>query len=176
MITILPADKPYIEDGFDLLTDDDGFLDAHLGPALDKAEIKKGKWNPVGLPWLDHNPYRAAKVLLGDALDTVQQVSAYECPYLNQKFQSVVPLVLLTKDLAKNYPDFKHFNFDMLNDRNWNLHYFTPNLGSFEKAMMGPGYTEFFLPSDGIRDDDRATIKLSNGDLLYVAVWQWFNK
>jgi hypothetical protein len=174
MITILPAEKPYIEDGFDLLTDDDGFLDVHLGPALDKAEVRKGKWNPVSLTYFDQNPYRAARNLLGNALDEVERVSAYDCPYLKQTFQSVVPLMLLTKDFATNYP--ARFNIAAMKDRDWNMHFFTLNMNDFQKTMLGPGYTEYFLPSDGVRHDERAVIRLSNGDLMFVAVWQWFNK
>lgn len=54
--------------------------------------------------------------------------------------------------------------------------YSTEELNAFQKAMMGPGYTEFCMPHDGDPYLHHAIAHLENGDMLILAVWLWANK
>lgn len=175
MIEILPADVLYESSiSFaDLLTDGhDGYVNKHLrNPPDTFAE----DYVPINLSWADRNPYVALRVLGIDGTK-MKEASAYECIYLEQTFYSVVPYLLLTKNVHQYACFDKHYMKDMFVDAEWMRKIRQDKLCSVGFTMTGPGYTSFFMPHDGSGSRKTAYVKLSNGDILLVTVWHWYNK
>jgi hypothetical protein len=171
-IEFLPSNRPY-KGLFDLLADDDDYVASVLRTMVGVQVFED--WTPIALGWISYNPYGAAQGL-GIDVARLRDASAYRCPYLDQTFQSVVPTFILTKDAHAYEPFARHYARDMFKDAEFLRARFSENLNGFEKTMMGPGYTDFFLPSDGSNGREQGHVALSNGDLLVVSVWHWFNK
>jgi len=187
MIKIEKAKKRYTYGYFDLLTDGkDDYVDNHvMSPKEDNEFSFKNDvytfgdtWTPISLSNVSKNPYEALKILDIDAVE-LKEASRYQCCYLEQTFYSVVPTWLITKN-ANKYAFFdKHYMRDMYSDQQWMMqtwNYYHKSLGRFEKVMLGPGYTDFFMTHDGSSDGYDALLKLSNGDFVMVAIWHWYNK
>lgn len=177
MLTIQPNTKPYCgrRNNFDILIDDEtDYLDKHLRNMKGISYTKD--WNPVPLGWFHRNPYKATEAL---GMNTMQMMvaSAYKCPYLDSLYYSVVPTFLFTKDVTKyfnNFPD--KWARDILSDVTYMRQNYGTTLDNFQSVMIGPGYTDTFSPYDGGHSVEQAHVVLSNGDLLVVAIWHWFNK
>ena len=160
----------------DILSGGDYVL-RRLEPMPDEATMKAAGWHPVNLGEFDINPYGAAE-RLGIDLRRVRTSSAYRCPATDLRFQGVVPMCLLTKDMKVNYPDTKHRHLDMISDADWQWQMCREfdKPGSYERALLGSGYHDCCMHYDGFSEAVPALMRLANGDALVVMVWDWFNK
>jgi hypothetical protein len=180
-ISILPAERPYVIDSFALLTDsEDNYVSSVL--RTNKKIPKNDDLIPINVGWAHQNPYKALERLAIDAF-RLREASAYKCPFLEQTFQSVVPTYLLTQH-PHNYQTFaEHYARDIFSDAEFMRQHMFPKddnpretLSSIASTMMGPGYTGWFHPDDGGHSLEDAHVVLSNGDLLMICVWHWYNK
>lgn len=183
LITILPAEVPY-EDTLTngcLLTDSDvHFLDTHMRPKLTREFIEGNNLNPIPLSEFKTNPFKYLAKLGIDA-SLFKDAATYECPVLDIEYVSVVPIYLVTQDFSKYsiHDSYSESRRQMLNDASWNQHWFSEADHAkhrFADLLLGSGYTDGFLPSDGGNDYALASFKLSNGDYLIVKTFTWFNK
>jgi len=142
------------------------------------------------------NPWNA---MLGFGIDktsveNLKQWSRNYCPCSDMNYNSIVPVSILTSD-ADRYigGDKAHWFYDLLSDGDWNRYQNwgisnedsskdksreTPEdyLSTVSRAILGSGYTECILPSDGGHDLIFAMIPLDNGDKIVTIGWEWYNK
>lgn len=118
--------------------------------------------------------------------------SKNRCPCSEMTYNAIVPLVILTDDATKYldimFPDRKPIFYDMFIDANHNRNmnwcvdeYVNKrkpeyHMNNVRRAMLGSGYNEGILPSDGSNSFDFAAIPLDNGDKIVVITWVWHNK
>jgi len=176
MLAITPAEKPYVCDHFDLLADRDDYLNLHLCEPTCDDPFGAG-WNPLWMDYAAFNPFEALR-RFGIDERMLQDAGVYICPYLRRHFHAVVPVMLYAKD-PLTYDVIREKSLpDMFVDKGFqSSQYVSRKLPDrFAAALIGPGFTDGFRPSDGSSSLVQAEMGLSNGDRLSVAVWLWFNK
>jgi hypothetical protein len=118
--------------------------------------------------------------------------SAYQCPFRKkeQEFFGLYPMAILSQDIHKyRLGDLRNSHYDIAFDVEWTKSmtctaYDTKtkekivaiNVDHIAKAYMGHGYTSGTLPYDGSGRIELVKVRLSNGDWLVCATWEWFNK
>ena len=117
----------------------------------------------------------------------------YSCPLLNQHYYWAVPSYILTKDMAQYLKDTQHgklydYDWDWLRKmgREGSEKYPLDQDQQFEKhilfmsratnLLLGTGFTEGTLPTDGHGRIHEAKVNLDNGDVIVVNLWFWYNK
>jgi len=121
-----------------------------------------------------------------NAKDIKEKLTA-ECPWSDNKYFIFYPIAILFQD--KNTWDSKQNDKyfgpyrDMFFDRDWQMRRFEIkdrevhfSIGSVDRSLLGHGYTEGTMPSDGGGGLKNAAMHLSNGDLIIGKVWVWYNK
>jgi hypothetical protein len=63
-------------------------------------------------------------------------------------------------------------------EKNWRHETYADifELSNIQKLMMGSGYTYGCSMHDGDNARVPLKVKMSNGDWLFVWVWEWYNK
>jgi len=153
----------------------------------------------VGSCSFSYNPWEALAAA-GINIDDVQNLkdwSKNHCPCSMMDYNAIVPIAILTNDAtvytkAGRMPEMFH---GIHEDGDWNRKSwidkiyedgeivgqeynksFDYHLSDVERAMLGSGYSEMILPSDGSHGFIFATIPLDNGDKIVVIGWEWYNK
>lgn len=102
----------------------------------------------------------------------------YCCPFFpgNKHFWMIPTAIIVSRDI-KQYrePNLSSPMFDHMFDATYTLNNLR-ELNKVHKVMLGHGYTDFTLPSDGDNELAKFTVNLSNGDKLLMAGWIWYNK
>lgn len=108
----------------------------------------------------------------------------YQCPYIEgNRFFWMYPLAILTEDETRYGVDANSRDFSK---RPWLVKVIKVDATDIDEydcelhkdllSLMGHGYTDFTLPSDGSRSLVHGTVLLDNGDRILVACWLWHNK
>lgn len=146
------------------------------------------KCNMVALTHFALNPFNALEnmgVDTGTLLKFMRDVTYHSDPFAPHRAAfGVVPEVLLTQDVEVY--DLKTVTYkEMLKDTDWNRKFSYEDYAKgddvsrpqqWARALMGSGYTEGTLPSDGHGQIEYGYVGLSNGDALRCYVWEWYNK
>jgi hypothetical protein len=185
--TIIPAEKPYVPENGDLVCDfmrmeeqdpkPSRFLESKQKKLLKKLSHEDINLQLLPLQMVHPNPWIALKLLRIDASDI--KTATYKCPYTDYLHYSIVPVTLISHDLAKNYANVRHWNKDYLFDHTFTKHMFGSSIlriGAIGKMLLGSGWTLGTSVNDGSRGEISATIALNNGDKLFVQTWEWYNK
>ncbi len=189
MIRIVKPKKPYIPEIGDI--DIYGNHHEYLAPFdwddLDENSIKSKNPMPItGSYAFSVNPWYALVKAGIDKkdVDKLKKMSRNYCPCADMKYYAIVPIAILADDATVYTKDMPTFCSGMLNDGSWNRKTWAQT-GSFqamdhisdvERAILGSGYNEGIIPSDGSHSLIFATIPLDNGDKIVVVGWEWYNK
>jgi len=93
-----------------------------------------------------------------------------------------VPVLIFTKDVKLWTARYKTNKDEMYLDEKWMRKFFPPKTKNglpftkIQRALLGPGYTDMTIVSDGSGYLYDALVALDNEDFLGVKVWMWFNK
>jgi len=105
----------------------------------------------------------------------------HQDPELPFMVYGVVPIAILTDD-TKNYSEaIRGLPFaDLILDFDWHKEMNGTakllEINRITEMLMGSGYSYGCSTNDGGCQRKYAKLKLSNGDWLYVAFWEWYNK
>lgn len=127
------------------------------------------------------NPWLALKKL-GVEHEEFKKIVQYTCPYNGYTHFWSVPVLIFAKDVKNWTARYKIFREEMYLDREWMKNFFPPQVKDalpftkIQRALLGPGYTEMTIVTDGSGYLYDALVALDNGDNLGVKVWMWFNK
>jgi hypothetical protein len=144
----------------------------------DLKALKKKQIIPLGWVWA--NPYDALETL-GINAEPLKQ-SEYTCPYLKTKHYSVVPTCIIGKSLKAYEGRLREHqkwitNFLFIMKERLDYANQTPSdVSDFTYLMMGSGYTDGTMISDGGPQRVRGMVPLSDGNYLIVFFWEWINK
>ena len=120
-------------------------------------------------------------------VEKLKTLSTNYCPCTQSHYFSIVPIAILT-DKATVYTSRGFVAFkSAFEDAEWNREPWKPesdndprypesHLGSIHRAMLGSGYNDCILPSDGSHNLEFFTIPLDNGDRIILVGWEWYNK
>ena len=107
----------------------------------------------------------------------------YECPYLDNTYFWMYPLAILTDDETRYGCQSDSIEFSK---RGWlvrtisleshGIDEWDCEIHSYQKSMLGHGFTKFTLPCDGDGSLSYGSVLLSNNDRILVACWLWYNK
>lgn len=175
MIQLVQAAKPYKPEIGDLVCEwckpekSELYLDSAKGPGTDKVVplciIYPNPW--VALEWFN--------------IDAKPIMAKYECPYTNYKHFAIVPtaLLLLQGD-TKRYEKCKSmYGMDYILDWDFHKHMHKERrleVFPIQKMLLGSGYTHGTCINDGHGSLEYARVNMDNGDALWVAFWEWYNK
>jgi len=171
-ITIVSQLKPYMSAIGDLC-----WADPSVGQWLigyNKAAFKDRTWMLLCL--VDANPWTALDMLQVDAQALRLR---YECPFTGLEFWSVVPTGIWAKDLDVYHKRVAGGLSGQAFDREWIEHMFAYEYGlmpDMVRVMLGSGFTDYCRPCDGGGKPVELLAPLSNGDVMSVFVWEWYNK
>lgn len=156
-------------------------LNAITGKELiDYSPTPFGKNGIIPLCSAYPNTIKALRYFLID--HTWFEKAAHEDPYLDHKVYGIVPVAILLKSISEYEATVRDSGLpfpELVLDLEWNREQFgeellrIPRMG---KLLMGSGYNQGCCHNDGSFERKYAKLKLSNGDWLYVAFWEWFNK
>jgi len=127
------------------------------------------------------NPWEALEKLGVDHAEFKEKIK-YICPYNKYVHFWCVPVLIFTKDVKNWTVRYKIFREDMYLDPKWMRNFFPPKVKDalpftkIQRALLGPGYTDMTIVSDGNGYLYDALVSLDNEDFLGVKVWMWFNK
>ena len=146
---------------------------------LDGDEVEKWKVLPLGIA--NPNTISAAGAF---GIDRQWfEKTAHRDPYTGQRVYGIVPVALLTDDSKKYKESIKTSTVvafpDLALDADWYRQMREDsllNIHPVAELLMGSGYTVGCNHLDGSPRRKFAKLKLSNGDWLYVAFWEWYNK
>jgi len=118
---------------------------------------------------------------LGVDASTLQNRVLYACPWSGKRYYWMFPLGVVTDAAGVGrYGDCPPWRCRAIlreEDIEDDTEGIDPNdFGGVVSAMLGHGYTEGTLPSDGCCGQMLATVPLDNGDEILVVCWVWFNK
>ena len=141
----------------------------------------------IRLDCFEPNPFWGLKYL---GIEWLEKGTKYKCPYTGMEFHGILPLAVVTKStqqyrerlIANKFGEWR-LDFVLDFDFHWShsdeakkpLQQFL-RLNRVERVMLGTCYTSGTLASDGMGCLGLASMPLSNGDSLIVAVWIWYNK
>lgn len=151
-----------------------------------------GWYSKVPEGWCDTQPYYlltavaqnpwAALTKLEVKHEEFKEAVKYCCPYNNYTHYWCLPVLVFTQDVKLWTARYKTHRESMYLDRNWMKQHFPPKVKDalpftrVQRALLGAGYTEMTLVSDGSGFLYDAIVALDNNDFLGVKVWMWFNK
>jgi hypothetical protein len=149
----------------------------HYLKNLPSSLKKLAKGKKLAIP-VDFNEPNAWKVLhnvgVTNAFDVMQEAT-YRCPFIkDNKYFWFVPQLIITSDISKYeniQPHWRDTEFLITQgclDKNWIL--------QDPYNMLGHGYTDFTLPTDGSSGRSIAIMELDDGDIVVVATQVWYNK
>lgn len=178
-VSIVAAEKPYIPENGDLLCD---FGDAaHSRPSqyleTPLKAYPKGQVMPLGI--IHPNPLQAATRL---GIDTLPILSAYSCPYTGYEFWTIVPVAICSTNLKKKWGEAVRAVYhspELALDHDWHRRMHKDEifeLSDIGRLLLGSGYTSSTGINDGSRSRRQTAVRLSNGDMLWVHFWEWYNK
>lgn len=178
MIELLEAKKRYVPNN--------GDVDIYgLSPWLEKLEDGR-LWrapNVFVLDFVSLNGWEALELMNIDFMKLFE-AAQYECPFTCRVYCAVIPLYILTDDIKKYIEFVPEWKRRMVVDEDWVQNHIIPSdesddddhLTVINICMLGPGYMDGILPTDGDRFFNLNTVRLSNGDDLVVAHHEWVNK
>ena len=129
-----------------------------------------------------HQNSWAALNHLGVDCDELMNRVKYKCPYNGYIHFWCVPVLVFAKDVKNWTTRHKVTKEDMYLDEEWMRKFFPPKIKNalpftkVQRALLGPGYTDMAIVSDGNGYLYDALVALDNEDYLGVKVWMWFNK
>jgi hypothetical protein len=135
-------------------------------------------FQPMMLEQMHYNPWNTLVDLGIDFFD-IRKKSEYECPITNRKYNGIVPVVLLSTDLKKYFNKNERHDSQYLCDDEFHRSFTFKEgipLSDVVGCLLGPGYTDCNLPSDGHGRIIDLKIPLDNGDFVVCKVWEWYNK
>lgn len=94
----------------------------------------------------------------------------YSCPYTRNTYYHFIPLAILLidgHDIDMYRKGYESPSWDFAFNLKWSKQCC---------SMLGHGYTDGTLPSDGSGKHIKVLIELDNGDFLFGYCWLWFNK
>ena len=132
----------------------------------------------IPLAYKHSHPFRAL-ASLGIDISEVEGEAAYTCPIMKQGYCAFVPVAIMTRDLERylSRGEWRPWVPGMVRDQDFvtdNLWF--DGLSIFETLIIGSGYTDFILPSDGGNKVVLNALQLDNGDIVLVWHYEWFNK
>lgn len=138
------------------------------------------------------NPWQALRDFHVDPHPFQSEVEYY-CPLLRQNYYWAVPTYILTKNIEQYLENTRHAML-YRNDWEWlremgkegsikdpynNIQQFERHILFMSRAtnlLLGTGFTEGTLPTDGHGSLEEAKVGLDNGDFVTVNLWVWYNK
>ena len=186
MITIVEPEELYVPKIGDVLwgtaadeePDPMRIAGLHLN-VLNGKEVEENQVIPLGIA--NPNTISAVEAFGIDHKWFLKAV--HKDPYTGYQVYGIVPVALLTDD-PKKYEEsvlkapcmpFPHLALDAGFHRDMYKNSLL-DIRDVAKLLMGSGYSEGCSHLDGSRGRKFAKLKLSNGDWLYVAFWEWCNK
>ena len=131
---------------------------------------------------ISQNPWDALSHLRVDHKEFKKEVE-YICPYNGYVHFWSVPVLVFTNDVKNWTARYKTgAREDMYLNKDWMRKFFPPKVKDalpftkIQRALLGPGYTDMTIVSDGSGYLYDAIVALDNEDFLGVKVWMWFNK
>jgi hypothetical protein len=132
---------------------------------------------------IEVNPWESIEAM-GISTKLLKEAFQYTCPYTENTYYHFIPLAILLIDghdiNMYRKPPYNSPSMDYAFDLEWNkerCHTFDDfSMSSVAESMLGHGYTDGTLPSDGSGEHIRVLIELANGDFLFGYCWQWYNK
>lgn len=153
------------------------------------VKVKKNhRANSLSLSYLSINALKRLENIIDDEFTTkLFKASSYRCPFNGFVHKSIIPVAILTDnpiDYIRMYHKTENDKYlpwytEMACDPEWNKEDVVnaaSYLSGIERALIGPGYTEMFYPSDGSTYTTNIGIELENGDVILFALKEWFNK
>jgi len=136
------------------------------------------------LDYFSPNTWKAIEkieILDKEDFSKLKDMSIYECPYTDREYTSLIPTMIWTEDIEKYFNGKNYYFKDMACDDDWNKSQYKEqieniNLSKIQKLMIGSGYTNCTLMSDGSTGLDKVFIDLDNGDILECVIYLWYNK
>ncbi len=122
------------------------------------------------------------------ALADMKNSALYQCHYTDQRLCSLLPLYLVTLSWEQYVrPGSAGLDRDSLMYASSELEDGIPfgtndqfgdriGLSRVQQCLLGTGYTMATLPSDGSSVVNYQFAELTNGDILILAGYEWFNK
>ncbi len=122
------------------------------------------------------------------ALADMKNSALYTCHYTGQKMCSLLPLYLVTLSWEQYVrPGTRGLDRDSLQYASSELEDGIPfgtndqfgdriGVSRINQCLLGTGYTQATLPSDGDAVIEWQFAELTNGDILMLAGYEWFNK
>ena len=123
-----------------------------------------------------------ALIRLGVNCFDFKEMVQYECPYNKYIHFWCVPVLIFTDDVELWIKKYKAPYQSLYLDRSWvkDVHPAKTKNGlpftKVQRSLLGPGYTEGTITSDGSGYLYDTILALDNGDYLGAKVWIWFNK
>lgn len=195
-VVMNPAPSSKIYDGdISLWPSVDKWVHANVDfPAL-RSQIQEGTLAMLPLRLLDLNTWRALRtlqdMLMGySRTQELEDASRYHCPYLGSSHTALVPLALLTTQVALYRSKLGSFlgaqelcgyiddgSASGINSRSAHRlsrgHYIDDMVEVPAVVQMGPGFTNICLPMDGRSVRRPVLVNMANGDSLLCACWVW---
>jgi hypothetical protein len=132
------------------------------------TSISQNSWKALDRLRVDHREFKKAV--------------EYTCPYNDYVHFWSVPVLIFTDDVKNWTSRYRISREDMYLDKDWMRKFFPPKVKDalpftkIQRALLGPGYTDMTIVSDGSGYLYDAIVALDNKDFLGVKVWMWFNK
>jgi hypothetical protein len=164
--------SPYVPDCGDILSGGEYIV----RKVKDSEEM--GRFISYGFsvnPWVSINR-------MGIDVENLKNVFKYICPYTGNIYYHFLPLAIILSDNSDvnfyRIPPYNTPDWDFFFDLSWNKCkiYGDYEMSSIAESMLGHGYTDYTLPSDGSGKFIKVLIELSNGDFLFGYCWEWYNK
>lgn len=178
---IVKQSKPYDAEHGDVLYGAEYFIKIES-----VKEVSTGK--KILIPCHFNTPtswYVLHKAGVENALE-VQDKLLYDCPFVSRnRYFWAIPILICAKDptVYDYIPDHWRDDDFLRNHSNIIEHldskearYSNAKLSDLQRAILGHGYTDSTLPTDGSNGIELAAVELSNGDKVIVAMWVWYNK
>lgn len=130
---------------------------------------------------LSQNPWASLDKLRVSHFE-LKKETEYTCPYNGYIHYWCVPVVIFSDDISFWIKRYKNPKDGMYLNEEWiknNFRLTTNNKLSFTKiqrALLGPGYTDTTLITDGVGYLYDTLLALNNEDYIGAKVWIWFNK
>lgn len=175
LVELQVPEKVYKPDIGDVLWEAKEWL-AEIAPLLWDSD----RWDAIYLELIHKNPWQALRDIAVHAEQLISG-SSYCCPYTGYGHFGIVPNAILSKNpeqyrkqLVKTRgPDLAMLDFDWVRK----MCACSANEPSdIQKLLLGSGYTGGTLPCDGSGEIQVGYVCLSNGDMLRVHFWEWYNK
>lgn len=172
MITLLKTNKPYKPKIGNLMAS--FYSEKATDYFSNITETPKGE--ELLLSIINPNPWVALKKI-GVNVSPINMT--YKCPYTNYEFYCVVPILIFSTDITKYKGKKLFYDEDYLLDYDFHRKMFNSSMhqpSSIQKLLAGSGYTSGTMINDGSASKKFAISEMSNGDKLYLMVWEWYNK